>query len=460
MPIIFNQLKKRTLLITISMLSTVIACNKENDPVSPVALAEEAYIFGLPLVTMDITRRQATNVAQAQITMQSPMNQFSHLPVFPDADFTAVVRPNADTYYSNAWFDLSQGPIILTLPGNERYHLMQIMDAYTNVFAAPGTRTTGSAGGQFLISGPDWKGSVPGEMTALKSPTNYVWILGRTEVKDPVDGATVVYPLMQQYTLTPLGAYTPPQLESHVPTGEPNSIVENMPVDEFFNYLNRLLVINPPTSADEPFMKKISKIGIGSGVEFNLSNYTAEEQNEIKKIPENVLSQLKDHQSDFPVFNGWGVMENTGNYGTDYLYRAYIARFALGANLPEDAIYPSCGADGDGNPLSGENKYMITFEEGKLPPANAFWSITMYGSNGYFVHNELNRYALGDRSNLQFNPDGSLDIYIQHENPGGEKTQNWLPAPSERFNLLLRVYSPKPEMLDGTWKTPPLKKIN
>ena len=297
------------LIIVVSMMCIFTSCEKESDPISPVTLAEEAYIFGLPLVTMDITRRQATNVTQPQMSaMRSPMNQFAHLPVFPDANFTAVVRPNADTYYSNAWLDLSQGPIILTLPGgNERYHLMEILDAYTNVFAAPGTRTTGSNGGRFLISGPGWTGNTSGEMPVFKSPTNYVWIIGRTEVKNAVDGATVVYPLMQQYTLTPLGAYTPPPLESNVPTGEPNGIVENMPIDDFFNYLNRLLVNNPPLPDDESFMKKISKIGIGGGAKFDLSKYSLEEQNEMREIPKNVIAQLNAYQSKIPIVNGWGV---------------------------------------------------------------------------------------------------------------------------------------------------------
>jgi DNA sulfur modification protein DndE len=181
-------------MLMVFAVSIFLSCEKEQAPISPVALAEEAYIFGLPLVTMDLTRRQATNVTAPVLEkMQAPMNQFAHLPVFPDANFTAVVRPNADTYYSNAWLDLSQGPIILSLPsGNQRYHLMQIMDAYTNVFGTPGTRVTNCCGGKFLISGPDWTGSAPGPMIELKSSTNYVWIIGRTEVKDPVDGATVV----------------------------------------------------------------------------------------------------------------------------------------------------------------------------------------------------------------------------------------------------------------------------
>jgi hypothetical protein len=264
---------------------------------------------------------------------------------------------------------------------------------------------------------------------------------------------------MQQYTLTPLNSYTPPALETNVPQGEPNSIVENMPIEEFFNYLNRLLVNNPPLPADASFMKKIAEIGIGPGAKFDLSKYDSDEQKALANIPKKMISRLNAHQSKIPIHDGWTTFENTGRYGTDYFYRAFIARFGLGANLPEDALYPSCAIDEDGNQLNGQNKYTITFKEGQLPPADAFWSLTMYCPNGYFVHNELNRYTLGDRSDLDFT-DGSLTIYIQHQNPGSEKEQNWLPAPSGNFNVMLRVYNPKPEMLNGTWRAPAIKKIN
>lgn len=456
--------KRNILALALSIMTVFASCKKDSptiDSESPVSLAEEAYVYGIPLVTMDITRRQATNTTEPQVgKMEAPLNQFSHLPIFPKADFTSVVRPNADTFYSNAWLDLSKGPVRLSLPkGNDRYHLLPILDAYSNVIASPGTRTTGSDGGEFLITGPEWTGSVPNGVTEIKSPTTYAWIIGRTEVKSEQDGREVVYPLMKTYKLTPPEGYQPPALQD-VPQGDPNSIVENMPIEEFFNYMNRLFEVNPSLEQDASFIKKINKIGIGKGLEFKLSDFTSEDQKALKNLPKAVIAKLNARQSEMPIVNGWAMLEKTGKYGTDYFHRAHVTRFGLGANLPEDAIYPTGIMDSEGKPFNGENNYVITFEKDGLPPANAFWSLTMYNSSGYFVHNEIDRYTLGDRSNLKFNADGTLDIFIQSENPGEDKAQNWLPAPKGPFSLTLRVYYPKAEMLDGTWKAPALKKVN
>jgi len=446
------------IIFTLCVLFLAISCKKEPkiDSASKEALAEEAYIYGLPLVTMDITRRQATNTDA--VGARAPMNQFNFNPYFPNAAFHAVIRPNADTYYSSAWLDLTGGPVVLSLPNtNGRYYVMEIMDAFTNVFAAPGTRTTGNEAGKFLITGPGYTGNIPGGMTEYKSPTNYVWILGRTQVNSEEDGNQVVIPIMRQYELTPVNPYTAPGIDPTVPTDSPNSIIDNMSIEDFFNYLNRLLVINPPLPADQSFMQEIKKIGVAPGAKFELSNFSQEEQEAITGIPQKVLSDLQAQQTQFPLVNGWSVLNGTGDYGTDYSFRAFVARFALGANLPEDALYPTCAVDESGKPLSGINKYTLHFDSGKLPPAKAFWSLTMYGTDGFFVDNELNRYTVGDRSNLVMNPDGSLDIYIQFDNPGGDKESNWLPSPQGNFNMVLRVYYPGEEILNGTWQTPPVK---
>lgn len=458
-----KRMKKGTLFGLLLVLLTS-SCKKDSSNVeleSPVAIAEEAFIYGIPLVTMDVTRRQATYTLQPILgKMEAPLNQFSHLPVFPDSDFTSVVRPNADTFYSNAWLDLSEGAVTLSLPaGIERYHLLPMLDGYSNVIASPGTRTSESKGGEYFITGPGWNGVVPNNVSHIKSPTNYVWIIGRTEVRDEQDGREVVYPIMKSYTLTPPAGYKAPALEKEIPQGDPNSIVENMAIDEFFNYMNRAFVDNPPLEIDAPIVERMRKIGIGKGLEFKLSDFTVEQQEELKQIPKNIIYMLNARQAEMPIVNGWATLEDTGDYGTDYVHRAHVTRFGLGANLPEDAIYPTGIFDADGEPFHGDNKYVITFEKDKLPPAKAFWSLTMYNSSGFFVPNEMKRYALGDRSDLKLNEDGSLDIFIQTEDPGGDKTQNWLPAEKGRFSLTLRVYYPKDEMLNGTWKAPAIRKV-
>lgn len=448
---------------------TFFNCNNDDnageniDIDAPILLAQEAYIYGIPLVTMDITRRQATNTTETIVgEMEAPLNQFSHLPIFPTANFTSVVRPNADTFYSNAWLDLSQGPVSLSLPvNNERYHLIPILDAYSNVIASPGTRTYGSNGGEFLITGPGFNQSVPPHMTQIKCPTNSAWIIGRTEVKSPEDGQEVVYPLMQQYKLTPPTNYQWPELETNVPQGDPNSIVANMDVVDYFNYMNQLFETNPPLEQDKEFMERLAKIGIGKGLTFKIENFRESEQQVIRQIPTEMIARINARQLELPIHNGWAVLENTGDYKTDYFHRAHVTRFGLGANLPQDAIYPTGFLDASGQQLHGDNRYIIRFEKDKLPPANAFWSLTMYNSSGFFVANELDRYTLGDRSDLDFNEDGSLELYFQKDKPSEDKIKNWLPSPSgEIFSLTLRVYYPKQSMIDGTWKTPALVKIN
>ena len=441
-------------------LTMLSGCKNDPNPDADtvVKIAEDAYTFGLPLVIMDITRRQATNTTTVDgLRPKAPMNHFNFAPLFPDASFKDIVRPNNDTYYSIAWLDLSNGPIVLSLPNtNDRYHVMQMMDAYTNVFAAPGTRTTGNGGGKYLISGPGWTGNVPAGMTEYKSTTNYVWILGRTQVNSQTDGLTNVVPIMQQYTLAPLsGSFPPPaEIDPTVPADDPNSVIDNMPIDVFFNYLNNLLIINPPSTDDQAIMQRIAKIGVAPGEKFNLANFTSKEQEDLRKIPQTMLLQLSSQNNEMTVINGWSSMDGTGNYGTNYLFRAYVSRFGLGANLPEDAMYYNSRTDKDGVQYDGSKKYVLHFEAGKTPPVNAFWSVTLYDPSGYFVDNEINRYAIGDRSNLTENADGSIDIYIQHINPGGDKVSNWLPAPAGNFNMILRAYYPKNEILDGLWKVP------
>ncbi|MGG5576323.1 DUF1254 domain-containing protein [Myroides sp. C15-4] len=458
-----------SLLLALFLLHSLWSCNHDDGaPSAPdvaidsaILLAEEAYIYGIPLVTMDITKRQATNTLAPIVgQMEAPLNQFSHLPIFPGSDFTSVVRPNADTFYSNAWLDLSQGPVKLSLPtNNDRYHLLPMLDAYTNVIASPGTRTIGNKGGEFLITGPSWTGTIPSGTTQIKSPTNTVWIIGRTEVKSEEDGRDFVYPLIKQYTLTPPEGYQVPPLEPNLSKEDPNTIVEHMPIEEFFNYMNRILKENPPLAQDAAFIKRINTIGIGEGLTFTLENFTAAEQEVIKNIPTAMTLKLDTRQNELPIVNGWAILEDTGDYGTDYFHRAYVTRFGLGANLPEDAIYPTGFLDSENKVLLGTNSYVLRFEKDKLPPAHAFWSLTLYNSSGFFFPNDLDRFTLGDRSDLVFNADGSLEIYIQNENPGPEKEKNWLPAPLTNFSLTLRVYYPKKDMLDGTWKTPPFTRV-
>jgi len=295
------------------------------------------------------------------------------------------------------------------------------------------------------------------------------WIIGRTQVNSKADGEKVVVPLQKQYKLMPLSSWGKPYTlptakpDASVPKGSPNDIVKAMPIEDFFNYMNRLMVENPPAEADAEVMAKFAKIGIGPGKKFELALLSADEREAIKKIPEEVISgiqeKIKSGGAD-KLVEGWKVLSKTiGTYGTNYTERAFVAYVGLGANLPEDAAYPSASYDADGNALNGANKYVLHFDKGTTPPAKAFWSLTMYDGEGYMVANPINRNTIGDRSNLKTNADGSVDIYFQNQSPGKDKEANWLPAPKGEFNVLLRVYWPKEEMLNGSWKAPGIKKV-
>ncbi len=441
------------------------ASSSKDIDITAIQTAKEAYIFAFPLVVMDITARKMTDANNKDGVAK---NVFFHKSYFPDETFRDVVRPNADTYYSSASLDLSNGPVVLSVPDTKgRYYMVPILDAYTNVIETPGSRTTGTKANNFLITGPGWEGTAPSGMKQIKLPTNMGWIIGRTQVNSVEDGEKVVIPLQKQYKLTPLSAwgtvYTPPKPtpDNGLSKDDPNTIIEAMPIDSFFNYFNALMAKYPPTAADQPALKKFASIGLTPGGKFKMDSFNEATQEALKKIPVEFVTTAKEaieHPSG--LVNGWNLVKNSiGTYGTDYASRAIVAYGGLGANQREDAAYPSAAVDADGNRLNGANKYVIHFEKGKTPPARAFWSFTMYDPDGYMVANPIHRNTIGDRSNLIVNADGSIDIYVQHTSPGKDKDRNWLPAPVGDFNVLLRVYFPKPEMLNFTWAPPAVVKM-
>lgn len=466
-------MKKLLILFLVPLI--LISCNQHKsnehaaDSISAqqtekVKIVREAFVYTLPLVIMDITRRQAINPDSAN-KIYAPVNTFRHLSAFPDATFRTVVRPNADTYYSAAMLDLAAEPVVLSVPNtNGRYYMMPMLDAYTNVFASPGTRTTGNGKGNFLITGPGWSGSVPAGMKQIQAPTNLVWIIGRTQVNSKADGDKVVIPLQHTYKLAPLSAwgkaYTPSAgiKDPTLPVGDPNAVVKAMSAEEYFAYANQLLQKYPSGEADKEALKRFAAIGVGAGLTFDINAFGT--------VRDSVINVAKDVTAAFDrqvktktgLVNGWLMHTGLGAYGTDYLKRALVAYMGLGANLSEDALYPSCAVDADGDELNGANTYVLHFDKGQMPPANAFWSLTMYSPEGYMVENPINRYTLGDRSNLKMNADGSVDLYIQHDAPGKNKESNWLPAPAGAFNLLLRMYWPKPEVIEGKWAPPAVRK--
>jgi hypothetical protein len=430
-------------------------------------IAAEAYAYFYPLVTMDVTRRVATNTPAGKLPGFGPANAFSQMRTFPPADFKAVVRPNFDTLYSSAWLDLTKGPVLLSVPDTQdRYYLLPMLDMWTDVFAVPGKRTSGTKAGLFAVTREGWKGELPKGAQRIDAPTNYVWIIGRTQTNGPAD-YEAVHRVQDGYKLTPLAewgkepiaptAVVDPAVDIKTP---PKAQVDTMKPEAYFRYASELLKTNPPHVTDWSVVERIKRIGIEAGKPFDMASLdpvarAAVEQGaaDAAKLIAEKISGLGDR-----VLNGWSINTDTmGVYGNFYLKRASIARRGLGANPPEDAVYPLLVADADGAPLTGEHGYRIHFSREQLPPVNAFWSLTLYDAEGYPVANSINRHAIGDRDPLKYNADGSLDIFIRHDDPGAEHQSNWLPSPSAGpINITMRLYGPRAEILDGSWAPPPV----
>jgi DNA sulfur modification protein DndE len=423
-------------------------------------LGVEAYIYGYPLVTMDQTKQVMTNTV-VPMEGRAPVGQFVHMREFPDPSMKYVTTPNADTLYSTAWLDLTLEPWVLHIPDvGDRYYLLQMLDGWTNVFADPGTRI-GTKAGDYAITGPNWKGQLPTNVKEFKSPTNLAWVIGRTYTTGTPEDYVKVHQIQDQYTLTPLSsfgtAYVPPK-GVFDPNIDMKTAVRDqvnlMTAPTFFNQLALLMQGNPPAAADAPAVAKLAKLGIVPGEDFDPSKLGAAGEKALEHVPKLALERIMAEKKQQKLVNGWFMDLRTGNYGTDYLYRALVTAIGLGANLPEDAVYPATSVDSKGNPLIGASSYVLHFDKDKLPPVKGFWSLTMYDDQFFFVANPLKRYRLSPANNLKYNPDGSLDLYLQSESPGAEKESNWLPAPKGLFNLVLRLYWPEKSILEGTWQPP------
>ncbi len=422
----------------------------------------EGYLFGYPLVMMDLTR-----VAAAKAV--GPENQLKRVRQFPDASFRGVVRPNVDTLYTTAFIDMAAGPFVFEMaPNDQRYELMPFMDAWTNVFASPGTRTTGRSGGRFLLAGPGWAGTVPDGLTLLRSPTRIVWLIGRTQTNGAADYA-LAQRLQDGITLTPPAATAGTASAAAAPAWKPEATpapiaqMNAMDTEVFFARLAHLLADNPPAAADAPMMARLARLGLvgvapGRPPQWGLLDRWAVGLGRV--LADFTVARALKKPRD--LVRGWSTPPaNIGNFGTDYNTRAAVATVGLGANLPADATYPNTRLDAQGQPLNGNHRYRLHFKAGELPPVQAFWSLTAYGADDFLIANALNRYALGDRDPLMRNADGSLDLLVQATPPEGATLANWLPVKAGApFLLNARLYWPKPEALNGSWGMPAVERID
>jgi hypothetical protein len=449
---------------------TTTALARQPDNVSAqdvLNIAVNAYVYLYPLVTMAITRRQ-TN-ALPGTPRNSLTNQFFHVRTFPPANFRLVVRSNFDTLYSTAWLDLTREPVVVSVPDTGgRFYVLPMLDMWTDVFAAPGSRTSGTGVGHFAVVPSGWAGKLPNGVTRIDAPTPTVWIVGRTQTDGPED-YPAVHKIQDGYTITPLsqwGRVPPPSAAPntalpHIAAPPPQAAVDHMPSLQYFQYAAELMKANPPHVSDWSMLETLKRIGITAGRSFNTEQLTPQLREVLSRSVAEGQRRMHIRAVNLGrVVNGWQIMTHTmGVYGIDYLKRAVIAQILLSANQPEDAVYPLIITDADGNTPVGQNDYVLHFDSDALPPVGAFWSLSMYDAAGFQVANQIDRFAIGSRDPLRRNADGSVDLFIQHANPGGDRTANWLPSPATGLlGLTMRLYAPKATVLDGTWVPPPLRR--
>jgi hypothetical protein len=449
----------------------IFSCAPKKPAVTPEemrAIVKEAYIYGYPMV--DSYRIfHAYFVDQSNAEYKSPLNQIKNMPRVYTPEDKAVQTPNSDTPYSMLGLNLIAEPMVLTVPKIEagRYFSVQFIDAYTFNFDYAGSRTTGNDGGVFLIAGPNWQGETPEGITkVIKAETEFVIAVYRTQLFNPADIENVKA-IQAGYKAEPLSAYLgkPAPEQPQVAFANPLSPDEQKTSPEFFRVLNFVLQYCPVHPSETELMARFNKVAVGTGLTFDYEKLSPE-------LKQAVTDGMADAWKEFENFSkesiATGIVTSGDLFGTreylknNYLYRYVGAVLGIYANSKNEAMYPVYKIDSNGQPLEGTNKYVVTFGPGQLPPVNAFWSITMYElPASLLVENPLNRYLINSTMipDLKKNSDGGITLYIQNESPGKDRESNWLPAPKGPFAVFLRLYWPKDEALNGTWKQPNLEMV-
>lgn len=439
------------------------------------AIALQACVYTLPL--WEMARMRAATAPRRDpagrfvdadpATTRRWVNGFVHARELLGAGRSRVVTPNSDTLYTNAWLDLSREPVVIGTPDTgDRYYVLGLLDAWTNPFAHIGRRTTGTAAGTFLVTGPGWQGRVPAGMTRVAAPTDMVWIIGRIMVEGPED-VPAVNALQDGFRMACLSRWLRGETDGSMEAFDAG-LDPKAPRDaaRYAAVVDRMLRGNPPPVSERALLADFARIGLDGGLAPG-----------IERLPESIahraitrglaamdaLLDLDDGGESVGALGGWSRPVLLGeSFGTDWLLRARVARRYIGALTSAEALYPMAHADAEGRPLSGEHRYALRFPAGGEPPVDAFWSLTMYdGRDCMLVPNPLERYRIGDRSRgLVRESDGSLVLHLQHASPGAAREPNWLPAPEGRFYLCLRAYQPRPELLDGRWRAPAIVRVD
>lgn len=442
-------------------LSTVAAqhCLALDAAISPQEareIARDAWIYGYPM-TENYTSIYAWSLDKDGDQYKGPMNQVNNVPkVFGPKD-TGVVTPNSDTPYSYLIMDLRCEPLVVTLPAieSDRYYSLQLVDLYSNNVDYLGTRRDGNQGGTFLIAGPDWKGATPaGIKRVVHSATAFMFSQFRTQLKTP-DDIEKVKAIQAQYQVVPLSTYLKQSSPPTAPSITWPAISRDQINDRTFATMNLLFTYSAPLPSESALLKRFERIGISAGAAWP----PALEKPVLEAIHQGQLDAEKTlTDAALKVTSSLDLFGTPEQMQGKYLQRAIGARLGLYGNTAAEALYPAWQLDKDGKPLdASKTNYQITFAGNQMPPVDAFWSITLYdGKTRFLTDNALNRYLINASMlpDLAKNPDGGITLYLQHPSPGADKQANWLPAPDGPIYVVMRLYLPKPEVLEGKWKAP------
>jgi len=448
------------------LVSCLKAEEKAKEEVAYVIGMEE-YAYGFPLVISDLTRQVVTATPKAG-DLAAPINQFARMRGYVPWNWFTVVRVSFNSLWSFAALDL-QEPVVVTFPETKGVpSAWRVLNNWTDVIATGGTRRPDMNAGDYLIVGPAWSGTPPPNVkSVIPCSTRNAWFIVEMAAASPADFPKI-HPLQDQLKVTPLSAwgkpYTPPTNVPLDPSVDLSATsydqIRLMTGEMFFSKLAMLLKENPPYPADTTMIERLKRIGVEAGKPFDPSKLDPAVRKGINQAPFMVWHKFATGPFEMAGPNGWNKILNIGRFGTDYQTRAFIAYFGLGAGVKEDITYPTTFVDGNGWALDGAHKYVVHFDKNfRSLPANGVWSISVYREN-FYVHNKLERYGLPP-GNPTYNPDGSLDIYLQADSPGPDKEANWLPTPkSDMFNATLRIYNPTPEALDPSYKFPPVQRVD
>lgn len=482
-------MKKIYIICLVSLVAIVSGCSKEAGSITgdstsvseekPIAgatqlsakelksITKEAYIYTYPMME-SYKMIYLLKVWKDSPVYETPFNELSHNAVLLGPEYTTMVRPNNDTFYSNVIFDLRTQPMVLSVPAitDNRYYSWQLIDLFTHNIGYVGTRTTGFDAGKYLIAGPNWTGKKPEGITkVIQSDSNILLALARTQVYS-VDDAENAKNIMSEYKVQTLSNYqdTPPPKVAPA-LDFPRFDPEKIRSVDFITYLNFLLGQLKVTPSEEALLNRFTKIGIGANVPFDANSLAPDTQKIMQEAIDEAMVEIEAETKNLgSLKDGW--MQTAGAFGSPkamegkFKTRAAAAFFGLYGNDLDEAFYPDTTLDENGEALDGsKHNYTLHFSKDNLPPVKAFWSLSMYKlPEQLFTENSINRYVISSATEgLKYNGDGSLDIYIQKEKPSADKVSNWLPAYNGKFSLQARLYWPKPESLDPLYVLPTVK---